>query len=308
MKGLDLAENYFKVHGLPMIQEKFGDYLDRIAAGLAGPGSECFGYDDEISRDHDWGPGFCLWLTKEDYHQIGDALQKAYRNLPSEFAGFGPRKISPGEEGRVGVIEIKAFYQTYLGLDHPPQNLMEWLALPEQALAVCTNGKVFYDPSGIFTEWRNRLLLFYPEDIRIKKIASRCMTIGQSGQYNFTRSLQREDYFAVRYAEAQFCSDVLSLVFLLNKIYCPYYKWMHQAVKDLPILGMAINSKITEMIQLTDYNAKIREIENICTMLIETLTLEGLTDSTSDFLIEHAPIIQRKIKNPDLRNHFVFTA
>ena len=308
MKGLDLAEKYFKAHGLPMIQAKFSDYSNRIAAGLVGPGSECFGYDDEISRDHDWGPGFCLWLTKEDYQQIGAALVQAYRDLPREFAGFGPRKTSKGEEGRVGAIEIIAFYRKYTGLDHLPENLMEWLQLPEQALSVCTNGKVFYDPSGFFSEWRNRLLLFYPEDIRIKKIASRCMTIGQSGQYNFARSLQRKNYFAARHAEAQFCFDVLSLVFLLNKIYSPYYKWMHQAVKELPILGMAINLKISEMIMLMDYKAKIGIIENICAMLIETLNSEGLTNSASDFLVEHAPIIQRKIKNPDLRNHFVLTA
>ena len=307
MKGLDLAERYFWAHGLPMIQEKFGAPSDRMAAGLVGPGSECFGCDDQISRDHDWGPGFCLWLTKEDYDLIGDALQEAYRKLPQEFSGFGPRKISPGEEGRVGVIEIKAFYQKYLGLNHLPKYVMEWLQLPEQALAVCTNGRVFYDPCGIFSEWRNNLLLFYPEDIRIKKIVSRCMTIGQSGQYNFTRSLQRKDYFAVRYAEAQFCFDVLSLIFLLNKTYSPYYKWMHQTVKELPVLGMAIHSKITELLKLMNYPAKIRVIENICAMLIEALSNEGLTNSTSDFLVDHAPIIQKKIADPELRNHFILT-
>jgi hypothetical protein len=56
MKGLDLAEAYYQKHGAPMIESKFGPYVRRIAAGFVGPGSECFGFDDEISRDHDWGP------------------------------------------------------------------------------------------------------------------------------------------------------------------------------------------------------------------------------------------------------------
>jgi hypothetical protein len=48
--------------------------------------------------------------------------------------------------------------------------------------------------------------------------------IAQVGQYNFVRSLKRKELFAAHYAEAQFCADVISLVFLLNRKYAPFYK------------------------------------------------------------------------------------
>ena len=57
-KGLELARAYYEQYGRPMLEKEFPDVLDRIAAGLCGHGSECFGYDDAVSRDHDFEPGF----------------------------------------------------------------------------------------------------------------------------------------------------------------------------------------------------------------------------------------------------------
>lgn len=307
MKGLDLAEAYYQAHGAAMIQKITGSAAQRVAVGLVGPGSECFGFDDEISRDHDWGPAFCIWLSAEDYETMGKNLQEAYQRLPQTFMGFGPRRASPGEEGRTGVGEIRSFYRAYTGLDHVPLSLREWLAIPEQALALCTNGRVFFDPLGEFSRWRSDLLTYYPEDVRLKKMASRCLTIAQAGQYNFGRSIKRKDHFAARYAEMQFCGDVISLIFLLNRRYTPFYKWMHRAMLELSLLGEKIGSMISDLIARSADEEKQFLIEEICALIITELRAEGLSDGESDFLLDHAPRLQAKIQDTELRERFYIT-
>ena len=50
MKGIEVSQAYFAEYGMPMLQGQFPDVLPHVAAGLFGSGSECFGYDDGLSR------------------------------------------------------------------------------------------------------------------------------------------------------------------------------------------------------------------------------------------------------------------
>lgn len=305
VKGLKLSEEYFKEFGKKMLDEKFPEYKEKIAAGLVGDGSECYGFDDEISKDHDWGPSFCLWLDMEDYQKIGGLLQQEYNNLPGRFKGF-ERQVSQWGAGRIGVLEIGAFYAKYLGIPYAPKKINEWLFIPENHLSTATNGKVFYDPLGKFSKIRNELLNFYPEDVRLVKIAARCMTVAQAGQYNYLRSVSRKEYFAAQYSEIKFLTDIMSLVFLLNRQYAPYYKWRHRAVLNLPILGEFLYSKISELIMTTDHKRKSFLIELMCSEVIKELRNMGLSDSKSDFLLDHGPIVHNKIKDENLRKRDVW--
>ncbi|MDD5525269.1 MAG: DUF4037 domain-containing protein [Smithella sp.] len=306
MNGLTLAEQYFHEHGLPMILQSFPLHARRMACGLVGDGSECFGFDDENSRDHDWGPGFCIWLTREDYDDIAKDLIRKYEQLPGTFLGYDSRIQSEWGNERIGVFEIDDFISRYIGYRSVPQNNEEWMIVPESALAAATNGKVFYDPLGEFSLIRNRLLQFYPDDVRLKKMAARCMTIAQSGQYNLGRCIKREDQFAIRYAETKFCIDVISLIFLINRRYTPFYKWMSRALVELPRLGKEIFERIGLLIQTADFHLKPEMVEDICSMIIAELKAEDLTDSSSTFLLDHGPIIQSKIKDEKLRERNVW--
>lgn len=93
VSGLKLARAFWTQMGKPMIATKYPQYAGRIAAGLVGHGSECYGFDDAYSQDHDFGPRFCLWLTDEDYAAIGEQLEADYEALP--------RKFSVDAQGRV---------------------------------------------------------------------------------------------------------------------------------------------------------------------------------------------------------------
>lgn len=301
MKGLQLAEAYYREVGRPMIRGRFADWEGRLAAGLAGPGSECFGFDDEISRDHDWGPAFCLWLTDEDYFEIGARLQRAYLELPPAFMGFGPRKASPGEEWRVGAGRISDFFKRFTGLDRPPATWQEWLRIPESHLATCTNGNVFCDPQGDFTRWRQALMSYYPEDVRLKKIAALCITIAQTGQYNFARSMRRGERFSASYSVVKFCADAITLAFALNRRYAPFYKWLHRAVRDLPLLGRDVHERVGVLLKAAEPEQQEEIMEAVSVLLADELRRQGLSDSPSDFLLDHAPRVQANIADAGLR-------
>lgn len=320
MKGLELAERFYEECGRPVIAEEFPEYVGRIAAGLVGEGSECFGFDDELSRDHDWGPGFCLWLPADDHALIGGDLQVLYDGLPDSFAGLPRPDLGPHAGKRTGVFEITEFYRRFVRYDHVPETLAEWRALPETFLATATNGRVFTDPLGEFTAFREGLLAFYPEDLRRKKIAARCATAGQAGQYNLKRSVTRGERVAACCALSAFVEAVISLVYLLNKRYRPFYKWMHRGMEGLPVLGgecyrlldalcaepgaanAAEAQDAAEVADAAPSTARREElVEEISALLVSSLVSEELSDSSSDFLLDHAHAVQATIEHDGLR-------
>ena len=85
---MELSRLYYEKNCKPVIEKEAEELAERIAVGLVGEGSECYGYDDEISRDHDFGPSCCFWLTKEDYRTYGEKLREILDSLPKSFMSF----------------------------------------------------------------------------------------------------------------------------------------------------------------------------------------------------------------------------
>ena len=303
MKGMELARDDFMQYGRPMLEERFGAYMSRITIGLCGEGSECFGFDDEISRDHDFGPAFCLWLDRELMEKIGERLIAEYEALPASFYGMPVRRDSRMSGHRIGVWESGKFYRHFLGNAKGPQSQMEWLNLPDSYLAVAVNGCIFKEGSGSFLEVRSRLKAGHPEDVRIKKMVARAANMSQSGQYNLPRSVRRGEYVEAGLALAEFVRHGMVMIYLLNHRYAPFYKWMHRGLGELPILGTT--QKL--FAQLMDpcpeslfWEQKQELIETICGLISAEWQRQGLIGTTDPFLQNSLDELMKQIQDPQI--------
>ena len=232
-----------------LIHSRFPEYEDRIAVGIAGEGSDCFGYDDEISRDHDFGTGVCLWVTDADMDRFGYLLSVAYNELvDSVERSYYTDRLRE----RRGVMTVREFYSNILNIDCDPESGTltedEWRRLDHSCLKTATNGEVFRDDPGVFTAFRRYLLNYYPERVWRTRIAEQLHEYASAFQVNYARCMSREDVVAAELCRARGMRAAMELFFLLKREYPPYYKWTFRALADLDPEGI-FSAKIRELAQ-----------------------------------------------------------
>ncbi len=302
MKGLELSKAYFEKYGKPMLQEQFSDYTDKIAVGLVGHGSECFGFDDEVSLDHDFEPGFCIFIRKQDEKELSFKLMRAYNSLPKELDGVKiQEKSAYGNKGK-GVLIIEDFYKAYTGRNGAPETIGDWLYTPSHYFAEATNGEVFFDNLGEFTRIREEILLGMPEDIRLKKISSELLNMAQTGQYNYTRMLKRGDTAAAALSLARFTESGCKLIHLLNKTHAPYYKWLLKSAENQVVLGDKVSLLRMLWEESKSENEKQELVESFCQAVVEELIAFGLTKNGGNYLEPHSFYVNENIEDGEIRN------
>lgn len=313
-RALTECRAYFEQYGKLMLSQ-FPELKGHFAAGLVGEGSECFGYDDVISTDHDYFPRFFVWLDDWAYEKYGEALQAAYKKLPQK----GDTVMTPAASERCGVCRVSDFYQRLLGRANPPENMYDWVSLQETRLATATNGEIFEDQGGGFKAQRVVYLSYFPEDVRKKKLAARLRKMAQMGQYQYARCMQRGEQVAAQMALAEFVQNTGSACFLLARQYMPYFKWMHRKMKELPIL-----SEVAERLEklavlpsqqdkwdvenpeqyrfsLNRADGKVVLIEEIAERIAAELRKQGLADARDSYLEPYAAQVESRIEDPVLR-------
>ena len=312
MNGLELSRAFFEECGKPMLERDFPELLPYLAAGLIGSGSECFGYDDECSQDHDFEPGFCIFLPGEETVDRRSAflLERAYAKLPRSFCGFERPVMLPVGGARRGVLRTGEFFLKTAGTENGRLSIEQWLSLPEQALLEATDGELFFDSFGEVTRIRE-LLRYFPEDVRIKRLAGQLVLMAQAGQYNYGRCLQHGETAAAQMAAYEFVSSALAAVFLLNRRYRPYYKWSFRALRALPELNKLagpLEAIISKDNSPASAGEKKRLIEETAASVIDELKRQELTRVGGEDLERHAYSVNDRIGDPEIRNLHILAA
>lgn len=310
MKGLEISRKFYEEYGKPMLESQFPELLDVIAVGSVGKGSENFGFDDEISRDHDFEAGFTVFLPDEDRvdRRTEFLLERAYSKLPKEFCGVKRGLLSPVGGNRNGPKRMSDFFKEEIGSPDGSLSVIDWLTLPDSAFAEVTNGEVFYDGSGEFTAIREKLLLL-PEDIRLKRIAGNLLIMAQSGQYNFLRCAKRQEYEAAVLSSHEFVNAAIKTVFLLNFRFAPYYKWSFRALKELgetKIADLLSELLLTGVSDIqNDIQRKYDIIENVSSLVTEKLISQGITEAVCGDLEKHAYSVNDAVTDGEIRNYSI---
>ena len=309
-----------------MLKTEFPDLVGKIAVGLIGAGSECFGYDDLVSTDHDFDPGFLIFIGNDIDDDTKFKLERAYAKLPRTYMGYERAVMSPVGGNRRGVKRVSEFLKEKTGTEDGKLNTYDWLNIDEEYLAEITNGEIWIDDNRIISNTRLRLSTF-PEDIKLKKLAGSILLMAQSGQYNYERCISHDELGAARLALYEFVNAAMHTTYLLNEVYMPYYKWRFRGLRDLSwpknfkvkselnyiegieddsVVEMPFEKMLISLLNVSDekmFSSKItRDIDLIANVLIERLKYEKLSDKNEVFLERHAYEINNKIKDVDIRN------
>jgi hypothetical protein len=296
MNGLLLAKNFYFDCVRPIIAAEMPALTDAHAAGLVGYGSDVMGNDDELSRDHEWGPRLVLFLRESDYPHLANKLDRVLNeSLPLTFAGF-PTRFKPDEEfwgslvmsacgdgsHHIAITTPQTFLKLTIGHNGLPDDDFQWLSIPEQRLLEFTRGEIFSDGVGEITGLRERLS-YFPTDVWKYRLAYAFESLGWELDL-IPLCAKRGDPLSVHLNAAATVARIVKLTFLLNRKYCPgYAKWLHREFKKLPIAAGEIDGLLTGVFATRDTDSIVANIGRSLTLVYAQFrNLHGLPDLPCD--------------------------
>ncbi len=290
MQGLELGERFYREEVSPLVDRRFPALQGRYGAGLTGYGSDVLGHDDELSRDHEWGPRCFLWLRERDYRRYAADLDQALdRELPRTFLGFQTRfRVDPAiqalvpvagrEEGfhHVVITTVRRHLGFQIGSRRLPCGAIEWLCIPEQRLLEFVRGRVFADPTGEITRAREALA-YLPDGVWRYKMLYSWSILGWQ-LTNIGLCAARGDALSARFALHRCMGACVQLAFLFNRRYRPgTIKWLSREFYALPELAADIGPLLEEALASPDLGHAAGLIDGVAQQLAGAHSRLGIT-------------------------------
>lgn len=290
MKGLDLSEEFYQEIVRPIVAKHFPQLLDKHAAGLIGYGSDVLGYDDELSRDHEWGARCHIWLLDSDYEEYAARLNQAFdEEVPIIFQGY-PARFSVDESHEVlvpyngesnihhiAITSVSRHMRIQLGLHTSQLAICDWLVLPEQKLMEWTRGRIFTDPVGEITEVR-RILSYLPDEVwryKLKYAWSAFRHLNVAGL-----AALRGESLSARLLINRMVEKAIQLVFLYNKRYRPgTYKWVSKELAQISPLANELIERLEGILMEPCVTRAVEQIEGVLTILVQQHNDMKLTET-----------------------------
>lgn len=314
LKGLVLSRDYYREFG-HIFPQRMADCVKELTFAKVGEGSDCFGWDDILSMDHDFGPGFCVFVSRENYAEWGEELEKVYSLLPQSYRGFDQPPQIKGAP-RYGVLVTEEFFSRILELSEDEcayltahETLPEetFLRLSDWQLCTVTNGEIFDGENTSFIRIYQTLKKGYPEKVRLRKMAQLLGECCQDGQYNYQRLMRRGDLYGAMLMQQSFAEKVIGFLYLVNRRYAPHRKWLIRGTEQFE-KGQTLLKQVKELMEMkpdaasyaqretVEWIGKTNEddqvlqtIEEIARGIVELLGSEGITTSKEPYLEKHIP-------------------
>lgn len=262
---------------LPLLVQTHPAETAQMAAGFFGYGSEVLRLDDQYSTDHHFGLRVNVLLPQAVMDASGAAIEDTLAaRLPATWRGRELREGYTRTKG-VALASLEHHLRSTIGLDHPPQTHAEWLSIPEEDITHITAGELWHDPMGKFSAIRDALNAYYPEPVRLRRLAHWSRYFSGMGVYALKRALLRDNML---YASTTFARSLrwgVQMAFQLDRTYYPYDKWLTDMFFRLPRMSGRL-AHIVEAAPLlsTGWEEKLDLLHEMSDILDATMVEDGL--------------------------------
>lgn len=245
MQGIELSRRFYADIVRPWLAQVEPELTH--SAALIGYGSELLGLDDEVSRDHNWGPRVHIFLSTDQFNDYARRLVDDFTKVvPDNYLGepigwrsrphppaHGPEAAGAFEHGlEFHTLEAK-LEEHFAVRSVESLTSVQWLGFAEQKLLAFTAGAVFRDDGGRLQNARDRMA-YFPDDVWLYKIACQWRRIAEEQAF-VGRAGQVGDDLGSRVIASRLIRDVMRMGFLLERRYAPYAKWLGSAFAKLAI-------------------------------------------------------------------------